>query len=83
MLTPSTMFNQIKMNIMKTIKQIAEIAVQCTVLLALYPFWFLVGLYMHRSRRDHFNCVGRFINLWVFPAFGRWWMPMIWLNWHY
>lgn len=68
---------------MKTIKLIAEICAQVTVLLALYPFWFLVGLYMHRSRRDHFACVGEFLNFWVFPAFGRWWMPMIWLNWHY
>ena len=67
----------------QTMIELAEAGVQLAVLIALYPIWFLVGLYARMTRRDRFNNVGRVCGLWLFPAFGRWWMPMVWLNWHY
>lgn len=63
--------------------EVAEAAVQVIVLLALYPVWFLVGLYMHRDRDYRFCCVSKFHGLWIYPAFGRWYLPIIWLKWHY
>ena len=66
----------------KAIILTAESFVQILVLIALYPMWVIVGLYAMKSRRDRFNSVSRVCGFWLFPAFGRWWIPMVWLNWH-
>ena len=68
----------------RTMIELAEAGVQMAVLVALYPIWFLVGLYARMTRFDRFDrTICRVCGLWLFPAFGRWWMPMVWLNWHY
>ena len=63
--------------------ELAEAAVQLTVMVALYPIWFIIGLYARKTRRDRFVYSGRVCGMYLFPAFGRWYLPMIWLNWHY
>lgn len=63
--------------------ELAEAIVQLTLMVALYPIWFAVGLYAKKTRRDGFRCLGSVGKLWLFPAWGKWYMPMIWLGWHY
>lgn len=60
-------------------KEIAIALLQFAVLLAFYPFWLCVGAWARLSRRDKFTCLTRVCGLYIFPAFGRWWLPMIWI----
>ena len=67
----------------KNVLYATEAIVQLTVLLALYPVWFILGLYARMSRRDKFYSVSYVCGIPLFPAFGKWYLPMIWFNWHY
>lgn len=64
---------------METLKEVIIAAVQIAVLLSLYPVWLIVGAWARFTRRDKFTCLARVGALYVFPAFGKWWLPMIWI----
>lgn len=62
---------------------VTEAIVQIALMLALYPIWFIIGLYARMTRRDKFDSLSRVCGMWIFPAWGKWYLPMVWLNWHY
>lgn len=72
--------NQIKTKNMQTLKEIIITIIQFSVLFAAFPVWLCVGAYLRITRRDKFKNISRVLGLYIFPAFGRWYIPMIYIN---
>ena len=64
---------------MEFVKELIIAVIQFAVLLSVYPVWLAVGAWARFTRRDKFRCLARVAGLYIFPAFGRWWLPMIWI----
>lgn len=71
--------NQKKYNDMETTKEICIALLQIVILLALYPFWLILGAWARFTQRDKFRCLTRVAGMYIFPAWGRWWLPMLWI----
>ena len=54
--------------------------IQFSVLFAAFPIWLCVGAYLRITRRDKFKNISRVFGLYIFPAFGRWYIPMIYIS---
>lgn len=64
---------------METTKEVLKALAQIAIYLAALPLWLCVGSYCRVARKDKFRCLARVAGLYVFPAFGRWWLPFVWL----
>ena len=72
--------NQIKTKNMQTLKEIIITIIQLSVFFSVFPVWLCVGAYLRITRRDKFRNLSRVLGLYIFPAFGRWYIPMIYIN---
>lgn len=61
----------------------AEAAVQVLSMLVLYPLLIAMAIRAKVRNRYGFDCYTKVCGIAIFPGFGKWWLPMIWLNWHY
>lgn len=64
---------------MQTLKEIIIATIQIAILLAAFPAWLCVGALLHLTRRDKFRSLSRVGFLYIFPAFGRWYLPMLYI----
>lgn len=64
---------------MDLLKELTKATVQIMILISLYPVFFMLGLYARTTRRDSFCCVAKICGMTLFPAFGKWYLPMIWI----
>lgn len=65
---------------MQTLKEIIIAIIQLAVLFAAFPVWLCIGAYLRMTRQDKFRSIARLCGLYIFPAFGRWYIPMIYIN---
>lgn len=61
----------------------AETMVQIITMLILYPVLIAMALYVKFSRKYGFTDYSVVCGVGIFPAWGKWWLPMLWLGWHY
>lgn len=61
---------------------VAETIVQLISMVVLYPILIALAIKAKMSRAG-FTSVSKVRRLWIFPAFGKWYLPMIWMDWHY
>lgn len=64
---------------MEMLKNILVGLFQVLVLIALYPLFFIVGAYARTTRPDKFKSLSIIFGVCVFPAFGKWYLPMIYI----
>lgn len=64
---------------METVKEILKALAQIAIYLIALPLWVIVGAWCRISRKDKFRCLARVAGVDIFPAFGRWWLPLVWL----
>lgn len=65
---------------MQTLKEIIIAIIQFVVLFAAFPVWLCIGAYLRMTRKDKFSNISFLCGLYIFPAFGRWYLPMIYIN---
>lgn len=64
---------------MQTLKEIIVAIIQVAVFIAGLPVWLCIGAYLRLSRKDKFRSLVIFCGLGIFPAFGRWYLPFIYI----
>lgn len=60
-------------------KEIIIAVIQVVTMVVFYPVLFVLALSRQISAKYGFTSVGKFGFMYLFPAFGKWYLPMLWI----